>query len=211
MNTDIYTYILSFVDANRLWLGILLGWMFTRIIALFQKASVSFELSNDVEFSRNGKTFKFLNLVVNKRPNPFKQFIFTQTNINNGRAWIIFKDYISKIEMLKINARWASTREPIDYNSGQPLIPEILLPSRDFLPVGESATISVAIKEKTEKSFFAFNNESYLHNWKNQDFELEENKYLLEVRLLADGKEYKQEFLLTNPSKSLKNFKLTKK
>ena len=45
----------------------------------------------------------------------------------------------------------------------------------------------------------------YLHNWKNADYELKDNKYWLKVILLADGEEYIGKFLLSNPSKSLKN------
>ena len=142
--------------------------------------------------------------------NFLKKFFFGNPSLNNTRAWVIFKDFTANVEILKLNGRWASTKEPVDYVSGQPLIAEILIPSRDNVPPGEENTISIAIKESDEDSFFGFNNDSYLHGWKYLDYELKEDKYWLEVRLLADGNEYMGKFLLLNPSSSLRNFKIIK-
>lgn len=201
----------NFINSNQLWIGIILGWILTRVMEMLHRPSISFEPANDSEFSKGSKKFKFINVIVkNAKQNVVKKFFFGTPSLNNARVWLSFKDYTSNIEILKLNGRWASTKEPVDYSSGQPLIAEILLPSRDTIPQGEEANISIAIKESTEDSFFAFNNDSYLHNWKNPDFELKDNKYWLEVRLLADGEEYIGKFLLSNPSKSLKNFKIHK-
>lgn len=191
-------------------IGALLGWFVTRFMNMYARPNLVFRPSDDKDFISNGKSYKFLNLIVeNKRQNLLKKFLFGNYNLNNARVWLRFKDYSSKVEFLKISARWASTREPID-PTGHVIISEILLPSRETIPPGEDAGVSVALKESGEKIFFAFNNDSYLHNWKNPDYELDENKYWVEVRLLADGEEYKHEFLLTNPSTSLRNFKLLK-
>ena len=201
--------IIDFINKNQLLFGILFGWLFARITNYFGRPTIIYKISNDREFATNNKTFKFLNLIVkNKQINVFRKFLLGSSSLNNARVWLSFLDYASKAEMLKINGRWASTKEPVDYQSGQPIIPEVLLPSRDTIPPGEEASISVAIKEKGENSFFPFNNESYLHNWKNPDYELEEKKYFLRIRILADGNEYQKTFLLINPSKSLKNFKI---
>ena len=45
---------------------------------------------------------------------------------------------------------------------------------------------------------------------KKLDYELKDNKYWLEICLLAEGDEYIGKFLLSNPSKSLSNFKIVK-
>lgn len=198
-----------FISSNQLWIGIVLGWLLTRVMEMLRKPSISFKPAIDSEFTRGNRKFKFINITVkNAKQNLLKKFFFGNSSLNDARAWISFKDFTSNIEILKINGRWASTKEPVDYSSGQPLIAEILLPSRDTIPQGEEANISIAIKESTEDSFFAFNNDSYMHNWKNPDFELKDNKYWLEIRLLADGNEYIGKFLFSNPSKSLKNFKI---
>ncbi len=199
------------MNSNQLWIGIILGWLLTRIMEMFRRPRISFDSIDDSEFSRASKKFKFLNVIVkNKKQNWIEKFFLGNTSLNNARVWLSFGEFTSHKEVLKINGRWASTKEPVDYSSGQPLIAEILLPSRDTIPQGEEANISIAIKESTEDSFFAFNNDSYLHNWKNPDFELKDNKYWLEIRILADGEEYIGKFLLSNPSKSLKNFKIHK-
>ena len=210
MKQDI-SYLLDVINRNQLWFGILFGWLFTRILEWFKNPLLIYEIGDDKDFVRNNKTFKFLNLIVkNSKQSVVKKFLFGNSSLNNARVWIRFLDYESEAEMLQINGRWASTKEPVDYQSGQPLISEVLLPSRDTIPSGEEASISIAIKEKGESSFFPFNNESYIHNWKHTDYELGDRKYLLEIIILGDGNEYKKRFLLTNPSKSLKNFKIIK-
>jgi len=199
----------TFINSNQLLIGIILGWILTRIMEMLHKPSINFELKNDTEFYRKNRKFKFINIAVkNKKQNILKKFFFGNSSLNNARVWLIFR---SKKEILRVDGRWASTKEPVDYSSGQPVIPEILIPSRDTVPPGEEATISIAIKEYGEDLFYIFNNESYLYNWKNPDYELKDSKYWLKVRLLADGNEYIGNFLLFNPSKSLRNFKLVKK
>lgn len=199
----------NFINNNQLLVGILLGWLLTRIMEMIRKPNITFHISDDRDFTKGARTYKFLNVFIkSNKQNVFKKFFFGSSSINNARAWIRFKDFSSKTEFLKINGRWASTKEPVDYVTNQPLIPEILLPSRDTIAPGEDAAISVAIKESGEDTFFAFNNESYLHNWKHPDFELSDKKYWVEIKILSDGDEYIHEFLLTNPSKSLRNFKL---
>lgn len=201
----------SFINNNQLWIGIVLGWLLTRVMEMLRKPRISFEPADDSEFSRANKKFKFINVIVkNKKQNWLEKFFLGNASLNNARVWLSFEEVTFDKEILKINGRWASTKEPIDYNSGQPLIPEILIPSRDTIPQGEEATVSVAIKEYGEDSFFAFNNESYLHSWKNPDYELKDNKYWLKILLLADGQKYVGKFLLSNPSKSLRNFKVIK-
>lgn len=211
--TDVQSFINNIsplVDSNQLWIGVVLGWFLTRFMETLRKPNLKFEQADDTEFARGNKQFKFINInITNNKQRRLKKFFVGNSSLNNARAWVIFEDYSSRVEVLRVNARWASTKEPIDYNSGQPLILEILLPSRDTIPPGETAMVSVAIKESGEDSFFAFNNESYLHNWKNADFELKDNKYWLKILLLSDGEEYSMEFLLLNPSKSLRNFKVT--
>jgi hypothetical protein len=207
MGNDLQTI----VNMYQLWIGIVLGWVLTRIMEMFRKPRISFEPSNDSEFIRGNKKFKFINVTVkNAKQNLIKKFFFGNSSLNNARARLVFKDFTANIEILKLDGRWASTKEPVDYVSGQPLIPEILIPSRDSVPPGEETTVSVAIKESGEDSFFAFNNDSYLHNWKNPDYELQDDKYCLEIHLLDDCNEYVGRFLFSNPSKILRNFKIIK-
>ncbi len=201
----------KFISENQLWVGVIVGVLLTRAMEMLMRPSISFKLSDDQEFARSNKKYKFINLIVsNNKRNFLKKFLFGHSSINNARVWLRFKDYSSKVNILNIDGRWASTKEPVDYNTNKIIFSEVILPSRDTIPVGEQAAVSVAIKESGEDSFFAFNNQSYSHSWKNPDYELADKKYWLEILLLADGEEYKYTLLLINPSKSLSNFKLLK-
>ncbi|MBI2601287.1 hypothetical protein HYW42_05035 [Candidatus Daviesbacteria bacterium] len=212
MPDQILNNLSSFINNNQLLVGIILGWFITRVMEMIRKPNITFKISDDRDFAKGTKTYKFLNIFVNNnQQSVFKKFFFGSSSINNARVWIRFLDFSSKTEFLKINGRWASTKEPVDYVTNQPLIPEILLPSRDTIAPGEEAAVSIAIKESGEDAFFAFNNDSYLHSWKYLDYELSEKKYWVEIKILSDGDEYIHEFLLTNPSRSLRNFKLLEK
>lgn len=197
------------VNENQLISGILLGWFFTQMMNMFKRPTLIFAISDDKEFIKGNRKFKFLNIVIkNKNQNFLKKFLFGNVSLNNSRVWLRFLDYQSKAEMLKINARWTSTKEPVDYQSGKPILSDILIPSRESIPSGEEAGVSVAIKEAGINSFYAFNNESYLHNWKKPDYQLDDRKYIIEINILSDGNEYSHQFTLVNPPNSLSFFKL---
>lgn len=128
---------------------------------------------------------------------------------NNARAWISFLDYNSQAEILKINGRWTTKREPVNYQTNQVDLGEALIVPREVLTVGEEFPISIAVKEAGKDSFFGFNNESYLHNkWQNPDYELTEKTYIVNVKVSSEGKEWNKKFLILNSGRRLGMFKL---
>lgn len=117
-------------------------------------------------------------------------------------------DIETRAELLKINARWASTKEPVDYVNNRIDIGGALVLSRETIPLGEDAVISIAVKKQDKNPCFAFNNEGYLFAWKKPQFELSQQRYIVQLRIAAEGKEWKREFLMLNLDNNVANFRL---
>lgn len=207
--------ILQDIDGRGLLLGGIVGWLFSLLtIALleyFRRCNFSFDVGEEalLKNSQNNE-FKFLHIRVSNVMRPFWQAWFLgNLTANNARIWVSFYDYESKNVILKINGRWTSKKEPVNYETNKIDISEALLVPRETIPPGETVNVSVAIKKQDRQPFFGFNNESYLENWLKKDYELADKKYIVDIKLSAEGKTYGCQFLLQNPSNRLNNFKLT--
>ena len=167
----------------------------------------------------DGRTFeyKFANVVVkNESRNFLGSLLYGNIPANNCRAWVIFQDYDTKAELLKINARWATNREPVF--AGILDLGSILVVSRESVPVGDSASITVAVKTNQTSDIFGFNNENYMYYptfpspynslWGKDTHNIGcEKRYRVFVKILADGNTYCEGFLLVN-NQTLDSFKL---
>lgn len=207
---SIITDIFSWINQNQLISGILIGWLFSRVWEEFRKPNLTLEVGDEAYWPQTSNAeIKFLHIrVKNTKRNILTALFFSNPTANNARAWVSFHDYISGKEVAKMNGRWVSKREPVDYITGKIDLPEALLPPRETIPAGEETNISIALKDKNKPSFFGFNNESYFHNWRNPELELSEKRYVIKVKISAEGKEWVKEYLLLNPGSSIKNFKL---
>ncbi len=194
----------------NLMIGAIGGWGLTRGMTYLSRPNIEMIVGGEAYLLQHtANEIKFLHVkVINKTRNLFMRFLFGNPTLNNARAWISFIDPVTKTEIFKINGRWTTTKEPINYDTNKVDFALAILPSREIIPAGEESEISIAIKSINESSTYAFNNESYLHKWKKSDFELIDNRYLIEVKVAADGNEWKKRFVLLNPGKSTANFKL---
>lgn len=216
------------INWPELLIGGLIG-LFTALIvaAIYEwvrKPNLIFSIDdspNEGQRSIKGKDYKwkFINLIIeNKTRSWWQSWLWGNVPAENIRAWISYRDYDSGSEIVKISARWASTQQPIN-DFGRPDWSSILVTSRESIPVGESASLAVVIKTDKSESVFGFNNESYLYYpeynppydtlWSKPDFEIgDEKKYRVCVLVLAQGHEYRKEFILLNSRKSYKSIKL---
>ncbi len=164
--------------------------------------------------------WKFLNVIVSNKKRPFyKSWLFGNVGVENARAWVYFRNFKTNDLILKISARWASTKQPIN-NFGLD-INEILVASRESIPIGEDAPVAIAIKTNQSDKIFAFNNESYFFHpnhsspyntlWSKKEFEIGKmNKYKISVRVLAQGHDFWSHFVLSNSGSSYNKIKLLK-
>lgn len=221
------------INWPELFVGGLVGFFTALIVAAIyewvRKPNLVFTIDeNASEGQRRIKNvdykWKFLNIIVENKIRPWwKSWLWGNVPAENARAWISFRDYDSKAEIRKISARWASTKQPI--SGFGPDWSSILVTSRESIPVSETASLTIAIKidnsNKVDENIYEFNNESYMYYpeypspydslWSNPEFLVgDDKKYRVCVKVLSQGHEYKEEFILSNPTKSYKAIKLLK-
>lgn len=204
-------YLLGLINKYQIIIGFILGWPFARFWEEIRKPQIEMSIGHEALWpSDNSPQTKFLHIkVINKkRKLPTAMFLGHPT-ANNTRAWISFLDFNTKIELLKINGRWITKKEPVDYAAGKIDLAEALIPPRETIPADEESSLSVALKDVGKSQAFAFNNESYLYQWRKDEFKLEEKRYLVRVKVSAEGKEWIRDFILLNLGTSLKNFKIS--
>lgn len=197
-------------------LGIPVGFFLFLLIEEFKKPSLSFivveEPLSEKEIDKTIYKWKFLNIkVLNKK----KRFRYFNSTIRDARAFLIFKDPCSKKEILKINARWYSGKEPLIY-LGNKTVVDIgfaLIPQRETIPPGEEGGIAIAVKFEGNSNFYAFNNESYLYQdegpWSYSRYKIKKDHILLCVSVKSEGVDYQEEFLIKNPNKTRHDFQLS--
>lgn len=207
-------------------IGFLVALLTAAIYEWVRKPNLTFNVDiNPNEGQRNIKgkdySWKFLNVIVeNKHRSWWQSWLWGNVPAESARAWISFLEYETGTEVLKINARWASTKQPIN-DFGRPDWSSILVASRESIPVGESVSVAIAIKTDKSESIFAFNNESYSYYpdyappfdslWSKGEFEIgDDKKYRVYVKILSQGHEFCEEFILLNPRKSYKSITLSK-
>ncbi len=206
--------------------GFLTALLTASIYEWVRKPNLKFSIdtnSNEGEKKIKNKDYKwkFLNIIVENPKRPWwKSWLWGNVSAENARAWVSFRDYETGAEIRKISARWASTKQPLN-DFGRPDWSSLLVTSRESIAVNESSSLAVAIKTSESGEIYGFNNESYVFYpeydspydslWSNPEFEVgNDKKYKICVKILTNGHEYREEFILLNPRKTYKSISLVK-
>ena len=74
---------------------------------------------------------------------------------------------------------------------------------------GDEEMLDVAVRFNGEEACFGWNNESYLHKWRNPDFQLKPGRYIVKAIITSSGRKCVGKFRLINNVQALKDFRLT--
>lgn len=189
--------------------GAILGWLLQRLTDILTAPKFKIDIGTSPVFqnSTTKDSYKFINVKAKNVKRGIFSFFISSNTATNSRVWLSFLDPVTNAELLKINGRWTTTKEPVDYHGGVN-IGDALIVSRETIPPDESTEISVAVKKQGTDECYAFNNESYLYSWQKPDFQLDQKRYIVQIKIAAEGKEWTKNLVLLNLGKSLKNFKL---
>jgi hypothetical protein len=155
--------------------------------------------------------FKILNLKVKnmKRPGIRQYFDQTATQV---RVYLTFKDFDSKVDLFTVIARWNTTREPLtpDYNKVD--VGLALTNPREVISPNEEASLSVAIRKDGSNTFFAFNNESYLHlgDFAKPEWGLSDERVLISAKVQTAEIETPDYLFIISSKNHISSFKLSK-
>lgn len=202
-----------------------LGWLIASIHYEIKKPNIVFELVGREEtgirkIGNKDYAWKFINIIIHNKKRPwYKSWFWGNIHINNARGWVIFKDYQTKTILKTVDGRLNTTSEPIDGEKVN--LGSIYVTSRESIPVGEKSGLAIALKTNQSEDVYGFNNSSYLYYplfrdpnntlWSKPDLEIgNDKKYLICVKVLAEGHEYRRKFLLINRSKKYDSIELAK-
>jgi hypothetical protein len=166
----------------------------------------------------NGPSYRFLHVEVNNvERNGFRKFLRSNNAAELLKARITFIDPTTEVEICSFTGRWSSKAEPlenIDMLRGTGKYSPHLAKDAEteaLLP-GDASPLTIALKHDGDKSFYGFNNGSYLYGaWKDPKLEVDFKTVVVKFELFTTKYKKQAKFAISNPSKSTENFKIYKK
>jgi hypothetical protein len=215
-------------EAMELALGIIFGGLITVLTAVgveyLRRPKLRLTIENpplDLPSPNGQGRRRNLRLVLHNDPLPLVARWMQRAAATQCRGEITFhhldgQDYSGK----SMAVRWVSSSEPIasrivnaagqfqyyiqDFSrtSGESRV--------DVYP-GESELLDVAVRFDGEPDCYGWNNESYVHNWRNPDCKLPCGRYLVKVVIASSGQKCVGVFRLINDVEGLAGFRLMSK
>lgn len=157
------------------------------------KDSVNSDNTYPENHQYSGERWKFFRLQVeNKKFPKFFRWLPRQT-AENCRGKIEIHTTEELTPLFSFMGRWSSTPE-IPHIPHEAVV-KIYHPDPVTLPVGEMETIDVFVKAESDDDAYCWNNESYLHNWRNPSYQLKPGEYTAKVTISTqNGVSFDNEF-----------------
>jgi len=130
---------------------------------------------------RAGQRWKFYRIEVKNKPFPkFLSWIPRQT-AENCRGIVEFVKNDETIPIFAFAGRWSSTPE-IPHIPNQAIV-KIYHPDPVTISVGEKEILDVIVKADGDVEAYGWNNESYIHDWRNPNYKLNEGEYTVKITI----------------------------
>ena len=119
-------------------------------------------------------------------------------------AWINFYYDTDKAEPVRpgqeLVGRWSFTPVPVrEVSDGKRIYDGYLTRDSFDIAPGTSTLLDIVCKFNHENDCFGWNNESYTYpEWRNTNWQLNRDRYIVRVKIMTGGKETKQLFRLIN-------------
>ena len=141
--------------------------------------------------------------VCNKNMSPLLSWIYDREPALLCRAWLQFHtpDGQTAVYPDEMIGRWAETPEPFIYPRGGelPLIVPSWLQNQVDIPAGENVALDIVFKYTNEVECYGWNNDVYSHpGWRNPNWKLDKGRYIVEIRVKTEGREFTDIFWLIN-------------
>jgi hypothetical protein len=114
--------------------------------------------------------------------------------------------------------RWVATPEPIP-NQIVTLTGQVQFLVRDFgraatesrvdVYPGEETLLDIAVRFEDEENCYGWNNDSYFFNWRNPNWRLTQDRYLVKVVITSSGQRCVGKFRMINNVNSYSDFRVT--
>lgn len=129
---------------------------------------------------RKGERWKFFRVSVkNKKMPSWVNWLLVRQTAENCRANVYIKGVANKTD-ISFKGRWASTPE-IPHLANDSVLLKLLYPDPVTIVEGNSEYLDVITKFKNEPEAYGWNNESYMHSWRNPNYKLNPGQYKVRV------------------------------
>lgn len=184
--------------------SLIIAWIVQRLIEEYRKPNLNFEIQKEEQLGHNEKGYwKFVNIIIKNNKRKLSKYIFGNSSADNMTAYVIFRDYDTKIELKRIIARWNELPQPLNENLS-PNYNLALVNNTYTLPIDSSVSIAVALKTNKSKYIYEFNNQNYLAQnnlWMYFKHKVgTKDKYKIEVSVITNGHTFTKNYVLINPN-----------
>jgi hypothetical protein len=140
---------------------------------------------------------KWTHIVVhNARMPGWLSWAFNRNPAMSCGGWIEFftLDGQPLFDGKKMDIRWSDSPQPLilgpDGVTGQIDWERMRTGHLFDIPPGADAPIDVVFRAKRDEDCYGWNNESYLHAWRNPSWKLGQGRYLAKITILTGGEEF---------------------
>jgi hypothetical protein len=167
---------------------------------LSMKVGIPSTIDEQDVLKRKPTTFLRVN-VHNKTVPKWLAWVYDGEPALSCTGWISFHHLdgqrVFSQEML---ARWSETLDPPPIQitkTDEGNVARLVNPQDSVdIPPGESTLLDVCCRFIDEEVCYGWNNESYLHNWRNPSRKLDKGRYLARVRVKSGGREFQDVFMI---------------
>lgn len=126
--------------------------------------------------------WKFYRVEVENKSLPKYLPLISRQTAESCRAKIAFYKNNDKTPIFSFAGRWSSTLE-VPMIPGQEMV-KVLYPDPVTIPAGKKKEyLDIFVKASADKEAYGWNNESYLYNWRNPNYKLDEGEYSVMITI----------------------------
>lgn len=198
--------VLDQINWPELAAGAVVGWVSglasVLLVDHLKKPKLVFEVGSIGEDSTH--KWRFLHIKIKNLKKQYKFSPFSTNPAFECKA-------VVRIRNKSFIGRWTSKEQPIGNVSD--VINKALVHPREtihpYTGAYDTVEVSIGMKYENQKSFYGFNNESYLHkDFKNPTYRFGPGDFEGEIIVSTLGKTYPQKFIIHNISKKRRDFRL---
>lgn len=135
---------------------------------------------------RGGERWKYFRVRISNKQFGFPFGWIPRYTAQNCSALITFSRVGTDNTGFSMKGRWAGTPEPVHFPGDQVFV-KILFPDPVSIAPGASEILDIFTQQESDRCAYGWNNESYLHGWRNPAYKLERGTYNVIVTIITQN------------------------
>ena len=191
-------------------LGAALAIGFAILVEYLRKPNLTQSIEPPVEISGNTQlsitNMRVVRVFINARPLPRITRWMMRAPALQCTAKISF-NHLDGQDLFdrSMPGRWSNSPQPVQVvgvQNGNPIAVldphKLLTPSRIDIHPGERESLDIAVRIDNDSDCYGWNNDAYIHQWRNPEWRLAAGRYLVRVTVTSGGQLWSEIFRLVN-------------